>query len=301
MGYGGGNTFTIPEHPPLPQGEIMEAMRRFADPGYFEAMRIPLLRGRTFRENERLESAKTVVISDLLARMYFDGEDPIGQHIRTKVTAEEQEYEVVGVVGDTRFSIDFNVQPTAYFALNSGWPSLVFIVARAKGDVLNIALPIQKVIAAMDSDLATSDVLTMEQVIGRATTSAGFNAELTLGFAALSLLLAAVGLYGVLAYLVSQRSSEIGVRMALGAQRTQVLRLMLADGMRPTMLGLAFGLAGGVGAAQMIRGLLYGVKPMDASVFTGVALVLLCVAGIACAIPAWRASRLDPVKTLRME
>ena len=143
--------------------------------------------------------------------------------------------------------------------------------------------------------------MTMEQVIGRSTTDASFSAELTLGFAVLSLLLASVGLYGVLSYLVAQRTSEIGVRMALGAQRGQVLRLTLADGLRPAALGLAFGLAGGAAAAKLIRDLLYGVQPMDASVFVGVAVILLGVATAACLLPAWRASRLDPVRALRME
>jgi putative ABC transport system permease protein len=301
-GYVGDNSFEIAENPPLAKGEFQFAIRRFVDPGYFEAMGIPLLRGRTFREGERLDKAKVVIISDLLARQCFHGEDPIGRHLRVSPgVGSVGDYEIVGVVGDTKYSIAKPAGMMAYYPLYSGKAGLGFIVVRAKQDALGIALPVQKLIAEMDPDLAVSDVLTMEQVVGRSTTSAGFNTKVTLGFAGLSLVLAAVGLYGVLAYLVAQRSSEIGVRMALGARRGQVLGLVLADGMRPALAGLALGLMGGVGAAQMIRELLYGVKPMDVSVFVRVAVILLCVAGMACAMPAWRASKLDPAQTLRME
>jgi len=141
----------------------------------------------------------------------------------------------------------------------------------------------------------------MQEVIGRETTDASFNAELTLSFAVLSLVLAAIGLYGVLSYLVAQRTSEIGVRVALGAQRGEVLRLTLADGLRPAGSGLLVGLAGGAAAAKMIRDLLYGIQPLDASVFVGVAALLLGMAILACVLPAWRASRLDPVQALRAE
>src|SRR5262249_19302115 len=269
---------------------------------FFETMQIPLLRGRTFRDGERLENSRVTIVSQALEREYFPGEDPIGRHIRVNINGSgEKDYEIIGIVGDTRHQVAEPPMAAAYYPLYGGLPSATFIVARAKQNPEGLALPIQKVIAGMDPDLAVSDVLTMEQVIGRATKSASFNAELTMGFAVLSLVLAAVGLYGVLAYLVAQRTSEIGVRIALGARRGQVLRLILADGMRPVVLGLIVGLAGGVAAAQMIRQLLYGVKPMDFSVFAAVAAILLFVAGMACALPAWRASRLDPVRTLRME
>ena len=301
-GYLGDNFFLIAEHPPLPKGEFQFAIRRFVDPHYFEAMGIPLLRGRTFRDGERLDKAQIVIISDLLARQCFHGEDPIGRHLRVSPgSGPVADYEIIGVVGDTRYSIAKPAGMMAYYPLYSGKAGLAYIVVRGKQDALRLALPIQRLIAEMDPELAVSDILTMEQVIGRSTTSASFNTEVTLGFAGLSLVLAAVGLYGVLAYLVAQRSSEIGVRMALGARRGQVLGLVLADGMRPAFVGLAFGLMGGMAAARVIRELLYGVKPMDASVFAGVAAVLLGVAAMACAIPAWRASRLDPVRTLRME
>jgi ABC-type antimicrobial peptide transport system permease subunit len=175
------------------------------------------------------------------------------------------------------------------------------LTVRSSQDALTMALPIQKLIAQIDEDLAVFHVLTMEQVVGRSTMDASFTAELTLAFAVLSLVLASVGLYGVLSYLVAQRTNEIGVRMALGAQRGEVLRLTLADGWRPAGLGLVLGLAGGAAAAKMIRDLLYGIQPLDASVFAGVAALLLGVAILACVLPAWRASRLDPVQALRVE
>lgn len=189
----------------------------------------------------------------------------------------------------------------AYYPLSMGIFEAASIAVRTKQEAASIAVPIQKLIADMDGDLAVANVETMEELIGRSTTSANFNAALTLGFAMVSLVLAAVGLYGVLSYLVAQRTSEIGVRMALGAQRTEVLRLTLMDGLRPAGLGLILGLAGGAAAAKTIRDLLYGVQPLDVSVFAGVAVILSGVAIAACVLPAWRAARLNPVEALRVE
>jgi ABC-type antimicrobial peptide transport system permease subunit len=153
----------------------------------------------------------------------------------------------------------------------------------------------------MDRDLPVSQVMTMMQLIGKSTVDASFDSMLVLAFAIIALLLAAVGLYGVLSYLVTQRTSEIGVRIALGAQRNEVLRLMLFDGLAPAWAGLALGLVGAAFAVRLIRDMLYGVQPLDWSVFAAVALMLLIVAALACAIPAWRASCLDPMEALRTE
>jgi ABC-type antimicrobial peptide transport system permease subunit len=207
----------------------------------------------------------------------------------------------VGVVGDSRYAIAKPARPMMYFPLYRGTFDRATIVVRSPQDVLSLALPIQKLIAQMDPNLAVFHILTMEQVIGRSTTDASFNAGLTLAFAVLSLVLASVGLYGVLSYLVAQRTSEIGVRMALGARWPEVVRLTLMDGLRPASLGLLLGLAGGAAAAKVIRDLLYGVEPLDVSVFAGVVVILLGVAMMACALPAWRAARLNPVEALRME
>ena len=178
-------------------------------------------------------------------------------------------------------------------------PNDVTLAVRSIRDVASFALPIQRIVQQLDPDLPVSDVLTMDQIIGKSTLDASFDATLLLAFAALSLLLPGVGLFGVLSYVVVQRTSEIGIRIALGAQRSEVLRLMLSDGLRPAGVGLVLGLAAGAAATQLIRGLLYGVQPLDATVFIGVAILLLAVAGAACVIPAWRASRLDPIQALR--
>ena len=175
------------------------------------------------------------------------------------------------------------------------------LTIRASHDVESLALPVQKIIYELDHDLPVSDVLTMDQVIGKSTLNESFNATLLLAFAVLATLLAAVGLFGVLSYVVAQRTTEIGIRMALGAQREQVLRRVLFDGLRPALVGLAFGIGGGAATVRLMRSMLYQTQPLDPAVFAAVAGALLSVAAIACAVPAWRASRLDPMQALRTE
>jgi putative ABC transport system permease protein len=247
-------------------------------------------------------------VSRLLADQYFPGEDPIGKHMRVPAWddpgAAPIRYEVVGEVGDTLWRVGQPAKPTMYTSAfvtdHDGGPGYALAV-RTASDPMAIALPVQKQIAALDPSLPVSDVLTLDQVIGESVGSASLSATLVLAFAILSLLLASVGLYGVLSYLAAQRTVEIGVRIALGAQREQVLRLILFDGLRPALLGLALGLAAGAAAVRLIRSLLYETRPLDPAIFAGVAGLLLLVAALACLAPAWRASHLDPMQALRTE
>jgi len=300
-GYGSDDSFVIREHPPLPPGRVLLAIKRFADPSYFAAMQIPFVRGRSFGDREWLEQATSVIVSDRFARMFLPDEDPIGKHLEVHLTDHEISYEIVGVVGDTRWEISRPVEPIMYFPIYSGIFGRGTMVVRSARDPNGLALPIQKLIAQMDADLAVSDVLTMEQLVNGSTINASFTAILVLAFAVLSLLLAAVGLYGVLSYLVTQRKSEIGVRVALGAGRSDVLKLMLIDGWRPAAIGLIAGLGFGAFVAGLIRSMLYGVQPLDETVFLAATILLGLVTGAACLIPAWRASRIDPMVALRDE
>lgn len=289
--------FNIVEHPPLPQGKGDQALRQTADPRYFETIGIPIVSGRSFNPALRLGEADEAVIDQTLAKTFFPGEDALGKHIEMK----GKRYVIVGVAGATRYAIGEEPRPTMYTSLKSGEESVGEIVIRAEQDVASFALPVQRMVAEMDSDLAVSDVLTMDQLVGRSTLSASFDATLLAGFATLSLLLAAAGLFGVLSYVAAQRTREIGIRIALGAQRDQVLQLMLADGIRPAIIGLVAGLAAGIAGARLLGSMLYETRPLDPAVFAGVAVVLLLVAIMACVLPAWRASRLDPVNALRAE
>jgi putative ABC transport system permease protein len=180
-------------------------------------------------------------------------------------------------------------------------PGGLFLAVRSASNPLALSVPIQTQIAQLDPQLPVSDVLTMQQIIAQSLGNASLSASLVLAFAVLSLVLASVGLYGVLSYLTTQRTSEIGVRIALGAQRRQVLRLMLGDGLRPALYGLLFGLGASVAAVKLIESMLYQTRPLDPAIFAAVAAVLLAVAAFACLIPAWRASRIDPMQALRTE
>ena len=300
QGYSGDWGFTIVEHPPLPQGEGAFALDRWADSKYFAAMGIPILRGRTFDDGKRLNAANEVVISQSFANQYFPGEDPIGKHLHVELNKHRTAV-IVGVVGDTRFEIGEEPKPIQYYPLNAGDETVGTLVIRSSRNVEQYAMPVERIVAEMDHDLVVSDVLTMDQLLGKNTSDQSFNATLLTAFATLSLLLAAVGLFGVMSYLAAQRTTEIGIRIALGAKREQVMRKMLLDGMGPAVFGLVLGLAASVEAGRLMRDLLYEIKPLDPAVFLAVAATLLVVAAIACIVPAWRASRLDPMQALRTE
>jgi predicted permease len=303
-GYESSRLFSIPEHPFSGEPRNWDAMRRTADPGYFNAIQIPVLQGRVFTTQERLDRSNYVVISKLLADQYFPGESPLGKHIKVEWNQKSETMEIIGVAGDTIPEIGEPIKPMIYFPLLSGATTettLVTIVVRTAQDPLALALPVQKQISSLDPQIAVNHVLTMQQIIGRATASKNFSASLVLAFAVLSLMLAAVGLYGVLSYLVQQRVSEIGIRMALGAQRSQILRLVLLDGMRPVLFGVALGLLGGAAAGTLIKSILYGTRPLDPIVFAGMIGILLLTAAMASAIPALRACRIEPTQALRTE
>jgi predicted permease len=303
-GKEGDSTFTIPERPSSVFNMQEDAIISMVDPSYFSTMKIPLLSGRFFTDQERLTRDHYVIINKKLANNFFPGESPLGKHLRVGLGPMPVDYEIVGVVGNTLHRVTRPVLETMYFPIFSGMTNLATdatIVVRTAPDPLTLALPVQRQVAVLDPGMPVYDVLTMEQIIGNSTASQSFSATLILSFAGLSLLLAAIGLYGVLSYLVTQRVTEIGIRIALGAQREQVLWLVLADGLRPVAIGLVLGLAGGATVGALIRSILYGTSPFDPMVFATMIGGLLLTALIACAVPAIRASRIEPMQALRSE
>ena len=292
--------FVIVEHPPLPLGKTNIANNRWCDNGYFATLGIPVHKGRRFSSNQRPGHSTEIIVSDSFARQFFPGEDPIGKHL---TTFNQTGSEIVGIVGDTRTDPGEPPHPMMYFPIlaDSAIIHSASLVLRSGSDVTQFAIPVQRLLATMNRNLAASDVLTMDEVLGRNTLEASFDATLLLVFAALSLLLAAVGLFGVLSYIVAQRTTEIGIRIALGAKRAQILRLTLVDGLRPAFFGLLLGLAASAGSVKLIESMLFGRRPFDPIVFAVVSATLLAVAALACAMPAWRASRLDPMQALRTE
>jgi predicted permease len=305
-GYWGDYVFTVKEHPPLKAGEDPpDALMRWADPGFFSALGIPIVSGRFFTSDERGARSYKVIVSRQLVRQYFPGDNPIGKHLHVPAhfhagAPNDVDYEIVGVVGDSLYQVGKKPKAAIYFPILEGVAGGMLAVHTAS-EPLQFSVPVQKQIASLDPGLPVSDVRTMDQVIGESLVNASLSATLVLAFAILSLLLASVGLYGVLSYLATQRTTELGIRMALGAQRDQLLQLMLFDGLRPALLGLGLGLVGSMVATRIFESMLFGTKPLDPVVLGGVIATLLAVAVLACLAPAWRASRLDPMQALRTE
>jgi predicted permease len=303
-GWDGDRVFIIPERPNYESNKQPDAMIRYADPAYFATLGIPLISGRGFNEHDRLDEAKKVIVSEELVKRYYPGENVIGRTVvmGSDITNKKNAYEIVGVVGNTLWRVGEPTKATMYFPVFSGDIGYrATLVARTSGEPLSYAVAIQKEIAALDPQLPVVEVLTIPQIIGESTINQSFSASLVLAFAVLSLLLAGVGLYGVLSYVVTQRVTEIGIRIALGAQRGQVLGMVLKDGLRPVGMGLLIGICGGMAVGYVIRSLLYGTRPADPLVLTGIVFTMLAVAIVACAAPAWRASSVDPMQALRTE
>ncbi len=303
-GPSGDRVFSILERPAPSYSLQYDAITLTADPQYFSVMQIPLLRGRVFTEHERFSNDHYVIVSKQFVDQYLPGDDPVGKHVRVDWDTKPEVYEILGEVGDTVLEITKPVQPIMYFPILSGIPdrtSEATIVAYTSADPLTMSLPIQRQISALEPELPVYNALTMDQILGKTSASQGFAANLVLAFAALSLLLAAVGLYGVLSHLTTLRTPEIGLRIAVGAQRSQLLWLVLFEGLRPAFIGMIFGIGGSALATQLLRSMLYGTRPLDPAAFAGAATLLVAVAVLACLIPAWRASRIDPIQALRTE
>jgi putative ABC transport system permease protein len=265
---------------------------------YFQALRIPLLRGRNFTDQEVRQSARVVVISDLLAKQVFHNEEPLGKRLIMGIGGNA--FEIVGIVGDVRHSaLENDPAPAMYFPTYEG--SWMSVVIRAQGDPANLAAAVRKEVKTIDPDQPIAAVKTMDEWLKTSTSNQRYRTSLLALFALIALVLAATGIYGVMSYSVTQRTHEIGVRMALGAGRWDVLKLVVGQGMSLVLLGVAVGLIGAVALTRVMSSLLYEVTPKDPLTFTAVALFLLLVAFIACYLPARRGTKVDPLEALRYE
>ncbi|MFL6227267.1 MAG: ABC transporter permease, partial [Pyrinomonadaceae bacterium] len=301
-GLGARTRFWIDGEPTPPPGQEPSTDVRVVDDNYFRTLNIPVLEGRTFTAQEATEDRHTIVITESVARKYFPGESPIGKHIAVEMMEKPPMNEIVGVVGDVRYDkLDGQTFPMVYWTQPQLAYSEMTFVVRTEGDPSALADAARRVIQSIDPAQPVADVRTMEGWIGESTSRARFAALLLTVFACLALALAAVGIYGVMAYTVAQRQHEIGIRMALGALQRDVLRMILRQGMGMTLVGVALGLAGGLALTRVMSGLLFDVSATDPLTFAGVAVLLSAVALIACLVPARRAAKVDPMVALRYE
>jgi putative ABC transport system permease protein len=299
---GAATSFTVDGRPPLPAGDRLTTDVRVADENYFRTMNIPVVAGRTFTEQEAVEDRKVAVVNETMARRHFPGEDPIGKRILVNMSGEPTPTEIIGVVGDARYDkLEGELKPMVYWTPPRLTYSSMTFVVRTVGDPGALGPAAVREIQAVDKEQPVSDVRTMESWLAESTARTRFGTLLLGAFACAALLLAAVGIYGVISYSVAQRRNEIGIRMALGAQGRDVLRLVVGQGMRLVLAGVGLGLLGALALTRVMSGLLYGVAATDPTTFAANALLLTAVSLVACYIPARRATRVDPLTALRRE
>jgi putative ABC transport system permease protein len=274
--------------------------------GYFRTMGIPLIKGRDFDDRDKHGSTPVIIVTETFARQYFPNEDPIGKRIHPGISSIEDEdstmREIVGVVGDVR-NRGLNTEPrAAYYVPQTQIPfSQMVTVVKTKAEPRGLISAVTKEVGAMDQDVPLFGVKTMEEYLSASVAAPRFNSTLLSIFAGVALVLTIVGLYGVMSYSVAQRTNEIGIRLALGAQGRDVMMMIVKQGSMLILIGLGIGLLGAFSLTRLVASLLFGVTAKDPFTFAAVALLLALVALLACYVPAWRATKVDPMEALRCE
>jgi putative ABC transport system permease protein len=300
------NTFVIAGRPEPAPGEKPSANYRAISPDYFRVMRTRLVRGRPFDARDRADAPQVVIVNESFARRYFAGEDPVGKRIAVERgavdDARQPPREIVGVAADVRHEgLDADAGAEVYVPVAQAPEASMSLVVREAGGAAGAASGVRESIRQVDRDQYVPAVRRMTDLVAGSVARRRFNALLTGLFAAVALLLASIGIFGVTAYTVAMRTHEIGVRMALGARAADVLRLVLWQGLRLILVGVGLGLLGSLALTRVLSGMLYGVTPTDAPTFAAVSLLLTVVALVACYVPARRATRVDPMIALRYE
>jgi predicted permease len=287
-----------------PPDQRPDVILRVVGPGYFSTMGIPLVRGRDFSEQDKADSARVVIVSEKTARHFWPGENPIGKRLKPGSTSRNIPWiEIIGVVKDVRQN-DFVSEPKMqmympYQQLNSFAPNA--LVVRTNVEPLSLAAAVRNAIWAVDKDQPVSNLRSMDEIVSEAVARQRFSMLLLGIFAALAMVLAAVGIYGVMSYSIAQRTREIGLRIALGAQKSDVLKMILRQGLRFVAAGLAIGLAASFVLTRVMASLLFGISATDPATFVAISLVLIAVALLASYIPAVRAMKIDPMLALRYQ
>jgi putative ABC transport system permease protein len=301
-GPSAGTIFEIEGAPKPAPGQAPNTGVVVVEANYFNTMQVPLIRGRLFTEQEATEMRHVVVVNETLVQKYFPNEEPLGKRINIYMKDENVPSEIIGVVRDSKHeTLNSEPEPMSYWPHPELAYRFMTLVIRTKGDPISAAGGARNVIQRLDNEQPIADVQTMENLLSKSVARARFSAMLLAVFAAVALVLSGVGIYGVISYTVAQRGHEIGVRMALGAQTMDVIKLVLRNGMLLAAIGVALGLIGAFALTRVMTTLLFGTSPTDALTFTVVSVLLLLVALLACYIPARRATRVDPLKALRYE
>jgi putative ABC transport system permease protein len=301
-----GRSFMVDGQTPTPDAAAT-AVYRVATPDYFSAMGISLRQGRDFSPADRTGAPAVAIVNQTLARTYWPGKDAIGQRIRLLGPPEDVSLTVIGVAGDVKESLDprspllLDPRPTIYRPSSQEQANSLTVVLRTGMQPLALANDVRRHVAAADPNVPVMMLQTVRHGLAASMATPRFMTTLLAGFAAVALLLAAVGLYGVIAYSVTQRTREIGIRIALGARPITLSRAIVGEGLTLAFVGVAFGVMGAFGAVRLIAHNLYGIATTDPVTFIVVPCVLLVVAVVASFVPAWRASRVDPLLALRNE
>jgi putative ABC transport system permease protein len=302
---GGSSLFTAEGRPAPPAGEEPLAVTRSNTPDYFRTMGISLITGRVFDQRDRQDSQPVAVINRAMAERYWPGEDPVGRRLKIGYASSNLPWlTIVGIVGDVRqFELTRESKPEMYtpHTQQGGWFAPRDFVVRTSSDPLSFAAAVRSQVLAVDPDQPVYDVRSMEQVLSDSISRERFNTTLFGVFALVAMMLAAVGIYGVMSYTVTQRTHEIGIRMAMGAQPSVVLRLVVGQGMRLALAGVGIGIISALALTRVMSSLLYGVSASDPLTFVVISVVLSGVALAACFVPARRATKVDPIIALRYE